>query len=184
MAAVIRQHNSTIINSQPSAPDNAGSTSKCNCRVKANSPMNGEWMVQSVVYRATVRSQDTEKDYTGLTASTFKQRFNSHQHSMRHRKHRHSTALSNYVWSLKIKTSRLTSNRLFWGKRPPTGIPRGDATCALRRNWKLWRRTRTGLWTGDQNLSLNAGMRTSFTSAISLPRFHDSCVPVCISFFI
>ena len=101
MAAVIRQHNSTIINSQPSAPDNAGSTSKCNCRVKANCPMNGECMVQSVVYRATVRSQDTEKDYTGLTASTFKQRFNSHQHSMRHRKHRHSTALSNYVWSLK-----------------------------------------------------------------------------------
>ena len=101
MAAVIRQHNSTIINSQPSAPDNAGSTSKCNCRVKANWPMNGECMVQSVVYRATVRSQDTEKVYTGLTASTFKQRFNSHQHSMRHRKHRHSTALSNYVWSLK-----------------------------------------------------------------------------------
>ena len=27
-------------------------------------------------------------------------------------------------------------------------------------------------------------MRTSFTSAISLPRFHDSCVPVCISFLI
>ena len=75
-------------------------------------------------------------------------------------------------------------NGLCWGKRPPTGIPRGNATCALRRNWKLWRRTRTGLWTGDQNLSLNAGMRTSFTSAISLPRFHDSCVPVCISFLI
>ena len=101
MAAVIRQHNSTIINSQPSAPHNAGSASKCNCRVKANCPMNGECLVQSVVYRATVRSQDTEKDYTGLTASTFKQRFNSHQHSMRHRKYRHSTALSNYVWSLK-----------------------------------------------------------------------------------
>ena len=32
---------------------------------------------------------------------TFKQRYNSHQHSMRHRKHRHSTALSNNVWSLK-----------------------------------------------------------------------------------
>ena len=33
-------------------------------------------------------------------------------------------------------------------------------------------------------MSLNADMRTSFTSAISLPRFHDSCVPVCISFLI
>ena len=46
MAAVIRQHNSTIINSQPPAPDNAGSVSKCNCRVKANCPMNGECLVQ------------------------------------------------------------------------------------------------------------------------------------------
>ena len=63
MAAVIRQHNSTIINSQPSAPDNAGSASNCHCRVKANCPMNGECLVQSVVYRATVRSQDTEKDW-------------------------------------------------------------------------------------------------------------------------
>ena len=63
--------------------------------------MNSECLVQSIVYRATVRSQDTEKDYTGLTASTFKQHFNSHQHSMRHRKHQHSIALSNYVWSLK-----------------------------------------------------------------------------------
>ena len=54
---------------------------------------------------------------------------------------------------------------------------------ALQRNWKLWRRTSPGLWTGDQNLSLNAGMRTSFTSAISFPRFLDSCVPLCTSFW-
>ena len=49
MAAVIRQHNGTIINSQPSASDNAGSASKCKCRVKVKCPMNGECLVQSVV---------------------------------------------------------------------------------------------------------------------------------------
>ena len=37
----------------------------------------------------------------GIVSQLKKQRFNSHQHSMRHRKYRHSTALSNYVWSLK-----------------------------------------------------------------------------------
>ena len=60
--------------------------------------MNGECLVQSVVHRGTVRSQDTEKDYTGLTASVmFKQRFNMHQHSMHHHQYQHFTTLSNYA---------------------------------------------------------------------------------------
>ena len=42
-----------------------------------------------------------EKDYTGLTAQTFKQRYNSHQHSMRDSKYRNSTSLSQHVWALK-----------------------------------------------------------------------------------
>ena len=65
--------------------------------------MDGNCQVQSVVYRATVETADCRGDYTGLTALTFKERFNGHQYSMRHRSHRNSTALSKYVWSLKDK---------------------------------------------------------------------------------
>ena len=67
--------------------------------------MDGNCQVQSVVYRATVETADCRRDYTGLTALTFKERFNGHQYSMRHRSHRNSTALSKYVWSLKDKNT-------------------------------------------------------------------------------
>ena len=67
--------------------------------------MDGNCQVRSVVYRATVETADCRRDYTGLTALTFKERFNGHQYSMRHRSHRNSTALSKYVWSLKDKNT-------------------------------------------------------------------------------
>ena len=40
-----------------------------------------------------------------ILRSDFKERFNGHQCSMRHRSHRNSTALSKYVWSLKEKNT-------------------------------------------------------------------------------
>ena len=41
--------------------------------------MDGNCQVRSVVYRATVETADCRRDYTGLTALTFKERFNGHQ---------------------------------------------------------------------------------------------------------
>ena len=42
-----------------------------------------------------------ERTIHRLTAQTFKQRYNSHQHSMRDRKYRSITSLSKHVWALK-----------------------------------------------------------------------------------
>ena len=42
-----------------------------------------------------------KKEYTGLTAQTFKQRYHSHQHLMRDNKYRDSTSLSKHVLALK-----------------------------------------------------------------------------------
>ena len=108
MAAVIRQHNKATINvsKPPTSPGcHATDPKRCNCRTKGNCPMDGNCQVRSVVYRATVETADCRRDYTGLTALTFKERFNGHQYSMRHRSHRNSTALSKYVWSLKDKNT-------------------------------------------------------------------------------
>ena len=109
MAAVIRQHNKATINNVSKPPTSPGCHAtypkRCNCRTKGNCPMDGNCQVQSVVYRATVETADCRRDYTGLTALTFKERFNGHQYSMRHRSHRNSTALSKYVWSLKDKNT-------------------------------------------------------------------------------
>ena len=109
MAAVIRQHNKATINNVSNPLTSPGGhiadSKRCNCRTKANCPMDGNCQVQSVVYRATVETADCRKEYTRLTALTFKEQFNGHQYSMRHRSHRNSTTLLKYVWSLKDKNT-------------------------------------------------------------------------------
>ena len=82
MSAVIRQHNSSILKDRKTESENFAGGKSCNCRVKDNCPLHGKCQVQSVVYKATVTTTNDEKDYTGLTAQTFKQRYNSHQHLM------------------------------------------------------------------------------------------------------
>ena len=103
MGAVIRWHNNTILaNKQPALTDD-NSTKTCNCRKKADCPLNRKCLTQCVVYKATVNTtnENDEKEYIGLTANTFKQRFNNHQQSFRHKKYENSTALSKHIWSLK-----------------------------------------------------------------------------------
>ena len=98
---MIRQHNSSILKDRKTESENFAGGKSCNCRVKDNCPLHGKCQVQSVVYKATVTTTNDEKDYTGLTAQTFKQRYNSHQHSMRDSKYRNSKSLSQHVWALK-----------------------------------------------------------------------------------
>ena len=54
-----------------------------------------------VICNARVTTDDTTKNYIGLTKGTFKQRFMQHKHSFRHRSHMKSTKLSNYIWQLR-----------------------------------------------------------------------------------
>ena len=72
MSAVIRQHNSSILKDRKTEGENFAGGKSCNCRVKDNCPLHGKFQVQSVVYKATVTTTNDEKDYTGLTAQTFK----------------------------------------------------------------------------------------------------------------
>ena len=108
MAAVIRQHNNILIRNGQSAPENHTSARSCNCRVKSQCPLDGACLTQSIVYKATIKTEEEQKEYTGLTATTFKQRFNSHQQSMRDRKYQHSTALSKHVWALKDNSNKFS----------------------------------------------------------------------------
>ncbi|KAJ8037225.1 hypothetical protein HOLleu_17989 [Holothuria leucospilota] len=55
----------------------------------------------NVVYQATVKSNDREEKYVGLTENTFKLRLANHQQSFTKEKYRNQTELSKYVWTLK-----------------------------------------------------------------------------------
>ena len=65
-------------------------------------PLNGNCLTKEVIQRADVMEEDgTTNTYTGLTGSTFKERFYGHTSSFRNRDEGHSTTLSSHIWNLK-----------------------------------------------------------------------------------
>ena len=76
---------------------------KCNCRKAIGPcPLDGNCLVDSVVYRAEVKDDNSNTTtYTGLTSNTFKKRFYGHRQSFKNQNLRHSTTLSSHIWDLK-----------------------------------------------------------------------------------
>lgn len=76
----------------------------CNCRAGTQEcPVDGKCLTEAVIYQATVVRTDTnaKETYIGLTANTFKTRYNAHTNTFRNPTKRNATTLSCYVWSLK-----------------------------------------------------------------------------------
>ena len=90
-------HNKSVLSKKNVA------TRNCNCRKPADCPMNGDCLKQSVVYQATVSTNDGRPDqtYVGLTENSFKTRFANHKASFSTPSKKHSTELSKHIWQLK-----------------------------------------------------------------------------------
>ena len=73
----------------------------CNCRSKDKCPLNGRCLERSVIYQATVETDNSAETYVGLTENEFKTRFNSHNASFNNTNRRNTTELSKHVWTLK-----------------------------------------------------------------------------------
>ena len=97
MQSIINKHNKkvTSIDTKPNSQD------QCNCRDKDQCPIDNKCLTSGVIYNARVTTDDTTKNYIGLTEGTFKQRFTQHKHSFRHRNQMNSTELSKYIWQLR-----------------------------------------------------------------------------------
>ena len=74
-----------------------------NCRIPADCPMARNCLISSVVYQATVTTEDNRpsRTYVGLTENSFKTRFANHKSSFNNPYKRLSTELSKHVWCLK-----------------------------------------------------------------------------------
>ena len=59
-------------------------------------------MIKSVVYQGTVKRGDNNKEetYVGLTAGSFKLRYNTHKSSFNNVTQKNVTTLSKYIWDL------------------------------------------------------------------------------------
>ena len=81
--------------------NNTPKQESCNCRKKESCPLPGKCKTKNIIYEATVKTQEEEKSYIGLTATTFKERYQTHLASFKNREKRQSTELSKYIWTQK-----------------------------------------------------------------------------------
>ena len=99
--SVIRSHNNKILNPQEIDPEDH----KCNCRRKELCPLQGNCLIEEVIYRGEVinSSNQATNNYIGLTEHSFKDRFYKHRNSFKYRNKVNSTELSKHIWDLKDK---------------------------------------------------------------------------------
>ena len=91
----IKQHISKILSEAETHQEKS-----CNCCNKNNCPLNGNCQVKTIVYKATVTTQDNYRIYYGTSEDEFKTRYNNHTKSFRNRQYVNETELSNYIWQL------------------------------------------------------------------------------------
>ena len=73
---LIDGHNKAILQSAETAQWQQDEGKKtCNCRKKEECPLEGECLVNEVVYQAMVKTQDAQETYIDLTANQFRARY-------------------------------------------------------------------------------------------------------------
>ena len=100
MAHIIQNHNIKILNQNNTAPINIRT---CNCRNKANCPLDGQCLTEAVIYTAKLETPAGTKEYIGSTERDFKTRYNGHTQSFRTDYKRNATALSQCVWDFNLQ---------------------------------------------------------------------------------
>ena len=98
MAAIISKQSKIALQSRA---DPHRTTPPCNCRNKANYPLEGKRCKSSIVYKVTVKSNGIARHCYGCSETEFKTRFNNHKQSLVHRHKRNATELSKAVWNAK-----------------------------------------------------------------------------------
>jgi len=96
MDCIISSHNKKLLNPKT---DSYG----CNCRTKANCPLQNKCLTPCIVYETSVKNNtNTEtKRYIGLSETPFKTRYSNHLKDFKHNQYKKNTELSKYVWELK-----------------------------------------------------------------------------------
>ena len=95
---IISSHNKNILGNKQ---ESKTTIPPCNCRNSANCPLNGECREKAVIYKASITSDGSSKQYIQCTKMEFKTRYYNHTHSIRYREKRNVTELSKAVWNAK-----------------------------------------------------------------------------------
>ena len=102
LANFISSHNSKILRQTENPVER-----NCNCRQRANCPLDGNCQQDNLVYQATVSHDGgNEETYIGLTSHPFKSRQANHKKSFTYQKYQKETELSKHVWDIKKQEAR------------------------------------------------------------------------------
>ena len=112
---------------------------ECNCRIKDNCPLQGNCLTKNIVYKAEVIPKDEEetKEYIGMTATTFKERYRNHKRStcINNERHATDTELSKHVWKLKTSGKPF---KIYWSilkRATPLTAGKSAATYVFQNNY-------------------------------------------------
>ena len=108
---------------------------KCNCRSKANCPLNGECLTQCLVYEATSTTFSNSFVYYGTFEGEFNSRYNNHTKSFRHRECMNETELSKHVWN--VKDHGLDNNLTWEIQKKASPYQCGSKRCDLSLSEKV-----------------------------------------------
>ena len=97
---------------------NTPDAKSCNCRKPHDCPVAEQCLKESVIYQATVTNSENNhiQTYIGLTANTFKTRFNNHKCSFKNKSKKSRTELSKHIWELNDSKTEYTVSQ----KNPKT----------------------------------------------------------------
>ena len=105
----VSSHNKKLLHKHATPPN--AIVESCNCRNKAQCPLNGNCQATAIVYKASVKSEnDNIKKYLGISEPPFKERFGDHKSSITNKEYSQKTELSKYIWDMKDKGTTININ--------------------------------------------------------------------------
>ena len=112
IGSIISSHNKKLLDSKPEQAQTAQKT--CNCKIKSSCPQNRNCLKRSVIYKAEISDNNNKATYIGLTAGTFKTRYNLHKSDFNLRHHASKTTLATYVWEQRDKGNEEIRKKINW----------------------------------------------------------------------
>ena len=177
---LIDGHNKAILKNAGIAQPRQDEEKKCNCRKKEECPLDGECLVNEVVYQATVETKDTKETYISLTANQFKARYRNHQMSFRHEKRRNETELSKHLWKLKEQNKDFTvAWKIIAKAKPYTNLTKRCNPCTSEKFFLITKPHKSTLNKRNELISTCRHRRKFILRHSSIKREHSVRLRFC-----
>ena len=137
---IIDGYNKAILKIAETAQPQKDGGKTCSCRKKEDCLLNGECLVNEVVYQATVTTRDKKETYIDLTGAQFKAGYRNHLMSFRHEKRRNETELSEHLWQLKEANKEIDITWKTLAKaKPYTNLTKRCNLCTIEKFFLICR---------------------------------------------